>query len=124
MFPTNRTLRSLPIGLSDPHQRNPTIPTYRIVRSPLKGQTNKSTKIIAISKNHSLESVMEAISSGVNIFGENKVQEAQSKFHKVKDNNPKIELHLTGPLQSNKVKTAITLFDVFHTLDRLSLIHI
>ena len=81
-------------------------------------KTNKSTKIIAISKNHSLESVMEAISFGVNIFGENKVQEAQSKFQKIKDNNSKIELHLTGPLQSNKVKTAITLFDVFHTLDR------
>ena len=81
-------------------------------------KTNKSAKIIAISKNHSLESVMEAISFGVNIFGENKVQEAESKFHKIKDNNPKIELHLTGPLQSNKVKTAITLFDVFHTLDR------
>ena len=81
-------------------------------------KTNNSTKIIAISKNHPLESVIEAISSGVYIFGENRVQEAQEKFQKIKQKNPKIELHLTGPLQSNKVKSAISLFDVFHTLDR------
>ena len=61
---------------------------------------------------------MEAINAGVYIFGENRVQEAQEKFQKLKQNNTKIELHLTGPLQSNKVKTAIQLFDVFHTLDR------
>ena len=80
--------------------------------------TSNSAKIVAISKNHPLESVLEAISSGVYIFGENRVQEAQDKFQEIKQNNPKIELHLTGPLQSNKVKTAISLFDVFHTLDR------
>ena len=62
--------------------------------------------------------MLEAIGHGVYIFGENRVQEAQTKFLKIKQNNPKIELHLTGPLQSNKVKTAISLFDVFHTLDR------
>ena len=80
--------------------------------------TSNSAKIVAISKNHPLESVLEAINSGVYIFGENRVQEAQDKFQEIKQNNPKIELHLTGPLQSNKVKTAISLFDVFHTLDR------
>ena len=81
-------------------------------------KTGKSAKIIAISKNHPIDSVLEAINSGVYIFGENRVQEAQEKFLKLKQNNTKIELHLTGPLQSNKVKTAISLFDVFHTLDR------
>ena len=80
--------------------------------------TSNSAKIVAISKNHPLESILEAINSGVYIFGENRVQEAQDKFQDIKQNNPKIELHLTGPLQSNKVKTAISLFDVFHTLDR------
>tara|TARA_Y200000002_G_scaffold3436_1_gene3168 strand:- start:2525 stop:3163 length:639 start_codon:yes stop_codon:yes gene_type:complete len=77
-----------------------------------------SAKIIAISKNHPLESVLEAINYGVLVFGENRVQEAKSKFVKIKDYNPKIELHLTGPLQSNKVKDALSLFDVFHTIDR------
>tara|TARA_A100001011_G_scaffold399951_1_gene511303 strand:- start:2493 stop:3131 length:639 start_codon:yes stop_codon:yes gene_type:complete len=82
------------------------------------GKTSIFTKIIAISKNHPYESVIEAINSGVYIFGENRVQEAQNKFQNIKNINKKIELHLTGPLQSNKVKIAISLFDVFHTLDR------
>ncbi len=81
-------------------------------------KSNNNAKIIAISKNHSVNSVLEAINAGVYIFGENRVQEAKDKFKSIKEKNPKIELHLTGPLQSNKVKTAIPLFDVFHTLDR------
>ena len=79
---------------------------------------NNTAKIIAISKNHPVESVLEAIKHGVYIFGENRVQEAKTKFLKIKQDNPKIELHLTGPLQSNKVKDALLLFDVFHTIDR------
>ena len=90
---------------------------YNEINDLLK-KTSNSAKIVAISKNHSLESVLQAIDSGVYTFGENRVQEAQDKFSKLKENNPKIELHLTGPLQSNKVKTALALFDVFHTLDR------
>ena len=81
-------------------------------------KTNKTTKIVAISKNHPIESVLHAIDYGIHIFGENRVQEAQDKFQNLKKTNPKIQLHLTGPLQSNKVKTAVQLFDVFHTLDR------
>ena len=81
-------------------------------------KTSNSTKIVAISKNHSIESVIQAINSGVRIFGENRVQEAKDKFAEIKQDKPEIELHLTGPLQSNKVKVAIPLFDVFHTLDR------
>jgi len=76
------------------------------------------TEIIAISKNHPKESIIEAINGGVKIFGENRVFEAKSKFKDLKKLYPEIELHLTGPLQSNKVKEAIQLFDVFHTLDR------
>ncbi len=93
------------------------IKKYNEISNFLKNSSNLA-KIVAISKNHPLESVLEAISSGVYIFGENRVQEAQEKFQEIKKNNQKIELHLTGPLQSNKVKTAIHLFDVFHTLDR------
>ena len=75
-------------------------------------------KIVAVSKNHPMDSVEEAISKGVTIFGENRVQEALEKFSSIKKNNPVIELHLTGPLQTNKVKTALSIFDVFQTLDR------
>ncbi len=81
-------------------------------------KSNNCAKIVAISKNHPQESVIEAINFGVTKFGENKVQEAHEKFKNIKEINKNIELHLTGPLQSNKVKTAIPLFDVFHTLDR------
>ena len=82
----------------------------------------KKTKIVAISKNHPLEEVESAISCGLEVFGENRVQEAKSKFEDIKIRNNKIKLHLTGPLQSNKVKQALRLFDVFHTLDRENLL--
>ena len=83
---------------------------------------SKKTEIIAISKNHPLEVVENAILCGLQVFGENRVQEAKSKFEDIKRKNDKIKLHLTGPLQSNKVKQALNLFDVFHTLDRESLL--
>jgi pyridoxal phosphate enzyme (YggS family) len=83
---------------------------------------DKKTRIIAISKNHPFEEVERAISFGLNVFGENRVQEAKSKFESIKKVNKKIKLHLTGPLQSNKVKQALSLFDVFHTLDREKLL--
>ena len=83
---------------------------------------DKKTEIIAISKNHPLEDVEKAISCGLEIFGENRVQEAKLKFENIKKNNNKIQLHLTGPLQTNKVNNAIRLFDVFHTLDREKLL--
>ncbi len=79
---------------------------------------SKSTKIVAISKNHPKDSVIDAIKYGVETFGENRVNEAKKKFEDIKNANPLVKLHLTGPLQSNKVKDAAKLFDVFHTLDR------
>ena len=81
-------------------------------------KNSRNTEIIAISKNHPKESVIEAIKLGVNLFGENRVMEAKSKFEDLKNIYSQLELHLTGPLQSNKVKDAIDVFDVFHTLDR------
>ena len=82
----------------------------------------KKTKIIAISKNHPPEDVVNAISCGLDIFGENRVQEARLKFETIKKRNNEVKLHLTGPLQSNKVKQALNLFDVIHTLDRIKLL--
>ena len=78
----------------------------------------KKTKIIAVSKNHPKNAVEFAISHGVMIFGENRVQEAKTKFDSLKKHYPTLELHLTGPLQTNKVKDALNIFDIFHTLDR------
>ena len=61
----------------------------------------KKTEIVAISKNHPLEDVEKAISCGLEVFGENRVQEAKLKFENIKEKNKKITLHLTGPLQTN-----------------------
>jgi len=78
----------------------------------------KKTQIVAVSKNHPKEFIQDAIKHGVRIFGENRVQETKTKFEELRIKHPNIELHLTGPLQTNKAKEAIKLFDVFHTLDR------
>ena len=91
--------------------------TYNKIRHKIK-DFGKKTKIIAVSKNHPKTAVEMAISHGVNIFGENRVQEAQAKFMDLKKKHADLELHLTGPLQTNKVKGAVELFDIFHTLDR------
>ena len=86
------------------------------------GNLGKKTEIIAISKNHPLSEVERAILSGVEIFGENRLQEAKLKFENILKKQINIQLHLTGPLQTNKVKQALDIFDVFHTLDREKLL--
>ena len=75
-------------------------------------------KIVAISKNHPISSIKKAIDNGVRIFGENRVKEALLKFSDLKKKYSEIELHLTGFLQTNKVKLALSIFDIFQTLDR------
>ena len=93
------------------------ISKYNEIKEILSKST-ENCQIIAVSKNHPVESIIEAINNGVLQFGENRVLEAKTKFNELKIKYPKIKLHLTGPLQSNKVKTAVSLFDIFHTLDR------
>ena len=93
------------------------IRTYKKILKEIK-VFGKKTQIVAVSKNHPKEFVQDAIKFGVRIFGENRVQEAKAKFEDFKAQYPDLELHLTGPLQTNKTKEAIKLFDVFHTLDR------
>src|SRR5258706_6575673 len=80
-----------------------------------------STKLVAVSKTVSEQGIREAIAAGQRLFGENRVQEAQAKFPPLKGEFPDLELHLIGPLQSNKVKEAMALFDVIQTLDRIKL---
>ena len=97
------------------------IKKYNEINDLIKKTLNnakKRTKIVAISKYHTEQSVLEAIEAGVEIFGENRVQEAITKFSNLKKINNNLQLHLTGPLQTNKVKQALTIFDVFQTLDR------
>jgi pyridoxal phosphate enzyme (YggS family) len=76
------------------------------------------TQLVAVSKTVAEDGVREALAAGQRVFGENRVQEAQSKFPQLKAEFADLELHLIGPLQSNKVKEAVALFDVIQTLDR------
>jgi len=80
--------------------------------------SRKPVKIVAVSKNHPFSEIKKAIDSGIRIFGENRVQEASDKFLEIKKRYKDIELHLTGPLQTNKIKLALKLFEVIQTLDR------
>jgi len=96
---------------------------YLEIKDIISNKYQKSCVIVAISKNHSMESVKEAISSNVRVFGENRVQEAFDKFYNLKKKHNDVELHLTGPLQTNKVKKALEIFDVIQTLDREKLAH-
>jgi hypothetical protein len=77
-----------------------------------------ATQLVAVSKTVAEDGVREALVAGQRIFGENRVQEAQGKFPVLKDEFSDLELHLIGPLQTNKVKEAVGLFDVIQTLDR------
>jgi len=74
--------------------------------------------LVAISKTHPADAVEAAYREGQRVFGENRVQEAQAKFAALKALHPDIVLHLVGPLQSNKVKEAVALFDVIESIDR------
>jgi len=78
---------------------------------------NSNVKIIAVSKTFSYEAISPLVDYGHLHFGENKVQEAQSKWAEVKKNFPAINLHMIGKLQSNKAKDAVRLFDYIHSLD-------
>lgn len=77
-----------------------------------------SVKLIAVSKMQPLDRVKRVLDSGHKVFGENRVQEAAEKWPAFKEQYSDLELHLLGPLQTNKARQAIELFDVIHSLDR------
>ena len=85
------------------------------------GQKKGSVKLIAVSKTKPMDQIKPVIDEGQFHFGENKVQEAVLKWQELKEKNKTIDLHLLGPLQSNKVKKVFGLFDYIHSLDRNSL---
>ena len=78
----------------------------------------QSVSVVAVSKTHSVEAIRPILEAGQRLFGENRVQEAEGKWPKLIHNYPDVRLHLIGPLQSNKVRQALALFNVIETLDR------
>lgn len=82
------------------------------------GRDPAAVTLVAVSKTHPAEAVAAALAAGQRIFGENRVQEAVAKFPALRGAHPKLELHLIGPLQSNKAAEAVAHFDVIQSLDR------
>lgn len=82
------------------------------------GRSAADITLVAVSKTHDQAAVVEAIAAGQLCFGENRVQEADSKFQALREATPGLRLHIIGPLQTNKVRDAIRTADVIETLDR------
>ncbi len=82
------------------------------------GRPEGAVSLIAISKVQPLDRVEAVLEAGHRVFGENKVQEAEGKWPALRERFGPVELHLVGPLQTNKVKPAMALFDAIHALDR------
>jgi len=78
--------------------------------------------LVAVSKTHPAEAIAPLIEAGHRAFGENRVQEAQSKWPALRERYPEVRLHLVGQLQSNKAEEAVALFDAIHSVDRPSLV--
>jgi PLP dependent protein len=85
------------------------------------GRNVEDVDLIAVSKRQPLEHVRAALLAGHRIFGENRVQEAEGKWPQLKSEFDNVEVHLIGPLQTNKAKEAIALFDCIQTVDRMKL---
>lgn len=82
------------------------------------GRDGSTAQLVAVSKTHDIARIRPALVAGQRVFGENRVQEAAGKWPALRTEYPRIVLHLIGPLQTNKVKQAIEIFDVIETIDR------
>lgn len=85
------------------------------------GREPSGITLIAVSKGQSAADIAELIDAGQLVFGENRVQEAQTKWPSLRQRHAGLELHMIGPLQTNKLRDAVALFDVIQSLDRLRL---
>jgi pyridoxal phosphate enzyme (YggS family) len=82
------------------------------------GRAAADVTLVAVSKTNGADRVRELLDAGQRVFGENRVQEAEEKFPALKAEYPDLELHLIGPLQTNKARDAVALFDVIQSVDR------
>src|SRR4029077_20990628 len=82
------------------------------------GRTPASVNLVAVTKTHPAATIRDALAAGHRVFGENRVQEAQAKYPALREAFPDLALHLIGPLQTNKVRDAVALFDVIESIDR------
>jgi len=87
------------------------------------GREPAAVTLVAVSKTHDAPRILPVLEAGHRVFGENRVQEAEGKWPELRRCFPDIELHLIGPLQSNKAAEAVALFDVIESVDRPKLVH-
>lgn len=87
------------------------------------GRKAEAVTLIAVSKTFEADEIRPVLEAGQRVFGENRVQEAVAKWPGLRGSFAGIELHLIGPLQSNKAKEAVAIFDVIHTIDREKIAH-
>lgn len=85
------------------------------------GRPERAVSLICVSKTCDAPDIIPVLEAGQRVFGENRVQEAQGKWPALKLRYPDTKLHLIGPLQSNKARDAVELFDAIHTVDRVSI---
>ncbi len=85
------------------------------------GRDARDVRLVCVTKTVPVEGIRAALTAGERVFGENRVQEAQAKWPALKAEYPDAELHLIGPLQSNKAAAAVALFDAIGTIDRLKI---
>lgn len=108
------------------HSHDPSV-ALAAVRRDIAAACRKASRdpsavtLVAITKTFAADAIEPVIAAGQRIFGENRVQEANAKWPRLKTRNRDLELHLVGPLQSNKAREAVGLFDCIHTVDRASL---
>lgn len=88
----------------------------------IKNQLPQNVRLVAVSKFHSSQEVIEAVEAGQTVFGENRVQEAAAKFDEVKKTYPNASLRIIGQLQRNKVKEAVRIADAIDSVDRIELL--
>src|ERR1700753_4253372 len=95
---------------------------HEIVRACQEARRDRaSLTLIAVSKTFEAGAISPVIEAGQRVFGENRVQEAKGKWPALTQAYPALKLHLIGPLQSNKAKEAVALFDAIHSVDRPSI---
>ncbi|HXL67516.1 MAG TPA: YggS family pyridoxal phosphate-dependent enzyme [Xanthobacteraceae bacterium] len=103
---------------------HPSVSRLEIVRGEIAtaaraaGRNPASVNLVAVSKTFGAEEIRSVLDAGHRVFGENRVQEAKAKWPALRERYPDLALHLVGPLQSNKARDAVALFDAIHTVDR------
>ena len=99
-------------------QRLATVREHIASAARVAGRDPASVTLVAVSKTFDIEHIRPVLAAGQRVFGENRVQEAKAKWPTLRSEFAGVELHLIGPLQSNKAREAVELFDVIHTVDR------